>query len=114
MTIGISIKRKRMEIKLTQSDLAKIINVSSQVISNWEREYTHPTHEDLTNLADALDVTSDYLLGRSNNLEHTEENSYEAFRNDPSLERWYRELPLSKEEDLRRLRRIWKAFKEED
>lgn len=69
-------------------------------------------HE-LIDLSIALDVTTDYLLGRSDQPHLTEDEAFESFRNDPSLERWYKELPKSKEEDLQRLRKIWEAFKED-
>jgi len=67
MSIGTRIREKRKEKRYTQSELAKIVNVSSQVVSNWERGYTDPNHEDVARLAEALDCSSDYLLGRVNN-----------------------------------------------
>lgn len=85
MSIGNRIKQKRKDIRLTQVELARKLNVSSQVISNWEREYTHPSHEDVTKLADALEVSSDYLLGRSNDDKKTLDDELEAIRNDPKL-----------------------------
>lgn len=63
MNIGERIRKKRKEHKLTQAELAKQVNVSSQVISNWERGYTTPDSEDVRNLAKALDVTTDFLHG---------------------------------------------------
>lgn len=63
MNIGERIRKKRKEQKLTQAELAKQVNVSSQVISNWERGYTTPDSEDVRNLAKALDVTTDFLHG---------------------------------------------------
>ena len=64
-------------------------------------------------MADLYDVSVDWLVGKSDEPNITEEEAFEAFKNDPSLERWYKELPKSNEEDLRRLKRIWEAFKED-
>ncbi len=64
-TVGERIRILRNKKKLTQQNLANQINVSSQVISNWERGYTSPDYDDITKLADALEATADYLLGRS-------------------------------------------------
>ncbi|PAE20542.1 hypothetical protein CHH80_11055 [Bacillus sp. 7504-2] len=64
MSIGYRIKQKRNEKRLTQSQLGALVNVSSQVISNWERGYTHPNHEDVARLAEALDCSTEYLHGR--------------------------------------------------
>lgn len=58
------IRAKRKEKHMTQKELAAAINVSPQVISNWERGYTPEIgNADLLNLAIALRVTTDYLLG---------------------------------------------------
>lgn len=64
-TVGERIKILRNKKKITQQTLANMINVSSQVISNWERGYTSPDYDDIKRLADVLDATADYLLGRS-------------------------------------------------
>ncbi len=63
MGIGNRIKLKRNEKRLKQTELAKLVNVSSQVISNWERGYTDPNHGDVARLADALGCSTDYLHG---------------------------------------------------
>ncbi|MEK6455233.1 helix-turn-helix transcriptional regulator [Caldifermentibacillus hisashii] len=70
MNIGDRIRKKRKEKNLTQSELGKLVNVSSQVISNWERGYTGLSHDDIAKLAIALDVSTDFLLGNDskNNL----------------------------------------------
>jgi transcriptional regulator with XRE-family HTH domain len=64
MGIGERIRAKRKEIKLKQSELGNLVNVSPQVISNWERGYTDPNHDDVARLAAALDCSTDYLHGR--------------------------------------------------
>jgi len=58
------VRQKRQDQKLTQQQLADLVHVSSQVISNWERGYTPEIgHEDILNLANALGTSADYLLG---------------------------------------------------
>ncbi|SIS37401.1 helix-turn-helix domain-containing protein [Salimicrobium flavidum] len=59
------IKELRKENNYTQQELAAKIEVTSQVVSNWERAYTFPDVNDIRNLASALYTTSDYLLGLS-------------------------------------------------
>ncbi|HAS00578.1 MAG TPA: transcriptional regulator [Brevibacillus sp.] len=61
-TIGLRIKALRKQKKWTQQELAARVNVSSQVISNWERSYTNPNHDDIYRLATSLDVSADYML----------------------------------------------------
>ncbi|WP_371374831.1 helix-turn-helix domain-containing protein [Sporomusa aerivorans] len=63
---GIRVKQLRKNKGLTQKQLADMINVSPQVISNWERAYTPGiSHDDLSRLASVLDTTTDYLTGIS-------------------------------------------------
>lgn len=61
-TIGNRIKTLRKKKNWTQQNLAAHVNVSSQVISNWEREYTNPTHEDVSRLAKVLEASADYII----------------------------------------------------
>ncbi|GGC89748.1 hypothetical protein GCM10007216_20600 [Thalassobacillus devorans] len=55
----------RIHHNWTQKKLSEEVGESSQVISNWERGYTTPSLENIVALADALDCTTDYLLGKS-------------------------------------------------
>lgn len=63
MSLGDRIRGERILLNLTQKELATRINVSPQVISNWEREYTIPDLNDIFRLAEVFDCSTDYLLG---------------------------------------------------
>lgn len=65
MRTGDNIKMYRKEIGLTQKELADKVNLSSQVISNIERNYSSVSAEDLANIAKVLSVTPNQLLGES-------------------------------------------------
>ncbi|WP_245415715.1 helix-turn-helix domain-containing protein [Alteribacter populi] len=73
MEIGKRIKQKRNEANLKQADLAKKVNVSPQVISNWERGYTHPNHADVSRLSDALNCSTEYLHGKTKKQDYIKE-----------------------------------------
>lgn len=108
---GKRLKKLRLSKKLTQEELGKIIHVTKVSISGYESGDRTPDSENLVRLADYFEVTTDYLLGRSNNPNMTEDEEFEAFANDPDLERWYRELPENEEEDLKKLRQMWEIIK---
>jgi transcriptional regulator with XRE-family HTH domain len=72
MGIADRIKHLRKEHRWNQTQLGKLIGVSTQVVSNWERNYTQPDKEDIYKLAQTFHVTTDYLLGLSNNQIITE------------------------------------------
>ena len=77
-------KRLRYARKLrgySQEELAKKINSTKSTISNYENDYSSPSNEILKDLADILLTTTDFLLGRTENIEineETETNSLEA------------------------------------
>lgn len=72
------IKEQRQKLRYTQKELAEKVNVSPQVISNWERGYTDPSPEDIKKLSAVLLTSTDYLLGITDNPELTvnEDNSF--------------------------------------
>lgn len=41
-TIGEHIKKRRMDLGLLQRDVAKLLGVTDETITNWEREYGQP------------------------------------------------------------------------
>ncbi|MDF9507330.1 helix-turn-helix transcriptional regulator [Bacillus cereus] len=70
-SIGSQIKSLRTEHKWTQQQLATKINVSSQVISNWERGYTVPIAKDIKILAKEFNVDTNMILTGHSNEEVT-------------------------------------------
>ncbi len=68
LTIGELVKRRRTELNLTQAELAEIINSDAYYISRIETGARKPSAEYLKSLANALNVSSDYLLGIDSNI----------------------------------------------
>jgi transcriptional regulator with XRE-family HTH domain len=62
MHIGQEIKNKRMQLKLTQKQLAHKLNVSRTAVSNWEQRKNYPDIEMLVLISDVLDISLDKLL----------------------------------------------------
>ncbi|MEW4192172.1 helix-turn-helix transcriptional regulator [Bacillus altitudinis] len=61
------IKKRRIQLGLTQTQLAEKVNTKKTTISNYETGYSTPSTEMLSDLAGVLQTTADYLLGRTNN-----------------------------------------------
>lgn len=59
------LKELRQAKNLTQSDLAEAIKSTKQAISQYERGIRRPDFETLEALCDQFNVSSDYLLGKS-------------------------------------------------
>lgn len=111
------LKALRIEKKLTQKQLAEKINVTHVSISGYESGNRSPDTDTLQRLADYFEVSTDYLLGRTNipapTPQEKDEAAFQAFANDPELYVFYKELPKSDEEAVRKLRNIWEIIKNE-
>jgi transcriptional regulator with XRE-family HTH domain len=58
-------KRKKNDPKWTQEYVADLIGVARPTYTAYENGTKQPPLETVNNIADLLDVSSDYLLGRS-------------------------------------------------
>ncbi|KRK34409.1 helix-turn-helix domain-containing protein [Loigolactobacillus bifermentans] len=67
MTQGQRIAELRKSKKMSQSELSKAIHVSPSTIGMWETDNRAIKDDDLVKLADLFNVTTDYLLGRTDN-----------------------------------------------
>ena len=63
--VGERIKARRKQIGLTQAAVAKKLGIASQSVTNYESGKSDPSIRNLIALATVLDVSTDYLLGRS-------------------------------------------------
>lgn len=59
----VQLRKKR---GLTQQQIADEIGVNRGSYSNWEKGKREPSFENLIKLANILDTTTDFLLGKSN------------------------------------------------
>lgn len=62
---GNRIKKLREEKQLKQEELAKILSISPSAIGMYERDAREPNDELTLKLAEYFDVSTDYLLGKS-------------------------------------------------
>lgn len=68
------VKELRKEKNIKQAELGKIVGLTYTAISDIERGRRVTTMEKLYNLAEFFDVSTDYLLGRTDN---------------PKISRWF-------------------------
>lgn len=109
--LGVRIKNLREKANINQKEFAKKIGVSNVVLSRYESGERNPDYETLLKIAQYFEVSTDELLGHSldNSLstENSKDAAFEAFRNDPNLEVFYKELPESDEEKVQQLKDFW-------
>lgn len=123
MSIGERIKTKRKQSNLTQTELGKLVNVSSQVISNWERGYSDPSHDDVAMLSLKLNCSTEYLhgissvkfsskdvlaAGRENNLTDEDFQLLYELKKHSAI---FSDLSSDPEKKVRKLIKLYKAHK---
>lgn len=59
------LKLLREEKKLTQGDIAKMLNITTAAYSYYENEKRDMTPDTILKLADYFNVSTDFLLGKS-------------------------------------------------
>lgn len=59
------IKRLRQECDMSQEELGKLVGVSKVSVWQWENGINYPNNNVLLALADYFKVSTDYLLGKS-------------------------------------------------
>jgi len=65
MTLGQHISKLRKEKKLSQNELGKNANTSGDLIGRYERDEVKPSIEVIINISNALNVSIDYLVGKT-------------------------------------------------
>ncbi|WP_077247390.1 helix-turn-helix domain-containing protein [Pseudobacillus wudalianchiensis] len=103
----------RKEKKRTQQEVADFLGITRPAYTAYERGTRQPDYELLRKLADYYDVSTDFLLGRTNNfnIETDDEKEMKEFFNNPELNLFFKEMKESPEEQLEELREIWEVIK---
>ena len=111
------LKELRDEKNLTQEDIAQAINTSRPNISRWEKELNEPAASQIVKLADFFGCSTDYLLGRSDDLgviSIANEKSPSLSKDELELIEEYRTLAPYLQEMLKATIRTWKGVPQEN
>ena len=68
------LKDLREDKELLQKDIAKILKTSERQYGRWETGYTQIPAHHLIKLADFYDTSTDYILGRTNDIRPSHNN----------------------------------------
>jgi transcriptional regulator with XRE-family HTH domain len=68
MTLGGHITTLRKKKGISQAELGKAVGTSGDIIGRYERDEVKPSIEVVIKIADTLDVSIDYLVGKSDLL----------------------------------------------
>lgn len=64
-SIGISVKSSRLSHGISQTDMAEKVGVTSNTISNWETGASSIDLDKAWDMADAMGMSIDALVGRN-------------------------------------------------
>lgn len=116
MDIGERIVKLRQKKNWNQRELAGRAGLNYSVMNRIETGKRPLTDQEIKIFADLFGVSTDYLLGLTDDPTHnnSDEEEFIKFIKDPDLKRWYKELPKSDEGELRKLQKLWEIIKNED
>lgn len=80
--------------KITQENLAKVLNTTQPAIGNWKKRGTNPSIEDLPQICELLDISIEYLITGQ------EKNNYYS-KDEQHLIQQYRDAPPKAKEQIR-------------
>ena len=62
--IGDRLKKRRLELKITQAQLSKLTKIKITTISNYENNISTPNEDNIYKLMEALQCDANYLFGQ--------------------------------------------------
>lgn len=65
--LGKRIKLQRQKLKIRNIDIAEKLGVNKSTVSNWIIGHRTPESQTLSNLAEVLNTSVDYLTGKTDN-----------------------------------------------
>ena len=104
MSVSERIKKRRDKLEMTQTQLAKAAQLTPAAISQFESGARKPAFDTLSSLADALKVTTDYLLGKK-------QQSYDDLLADPKVSVMFRGIMELSEEDKETMLEFYQFLK---
>ncbi len=107
VSVSARIKKRRYKLGMTQTQLAKAAKLTPAAISQFESGARKPAFDTLSSLADALRVTTDYLLGKK-------EHGYDDLLADPKVSIMFRGIMELSEKDKESMLEFYQFLKDKN
>ncbi|MTT30653.1 helix-turn-helix domain-containing protein [Terrilactibacillus sp. BCM23-1] len=116
--LGFRIRNLRETAGYSQKELAEKLNISNVQLSRYESNNRKPDPDTLMLIADYFQVSTDYLLGRTDQV-HEFNSTYSSeqdiklinrIRQFPNLEQFIKDL-LDHPDKMKKLQEIWKIIR---
>lgn len=103
---GKRIAQRRVQLHMSQEELAAAVGTNQKQISRYENNVNSPTGEVLISLAKALETTADWLLGLNNDPARPLRSSNDLADDEIELVRIYRQKDAEKRGQLLQVARV--------
>lgn len=103
MNFGKSLKLLLEEREMSQIELALAIGYTQRAVSKWVNEQSEPSESAIKKVSDFFGVSTDYLLGRSDDLGNVVIRSENNFDTSPLEQRLildFRKLPAETQDNF--------------
>ncbi|AQS57025.1 helix-turn-helix domain-containing protein [Novibacillus thermophilus] len=113
--VGNRIKLRRNIKGWSQRELARRVGLNYSVMNRIESGKRPVGDTELRKIAEVLDVSTDYLLGRTDDpIPDKAEKTFEEWINDPETVIFFKDYLKAPEERKEELRRFWEFMKEQE
>jgi len=111
------LKKLREQENISREHLADSLSITYSALSKYETGKREPDFKLLQKIASYFNVTTDYLLGNTDECtkplqQDNDMVCFQASNNNPELQEFYNELAASDEESVKHLRDIWEIIKQ--
>ncbi|MSS43662.1 helix-turn-helix transcriptional regulator [Anaerosalibacter bizertensis] len=123
---GDRVKKERILRQMTQKELSELLGVSPSTVGMYEQNRRQPDSDTIIKLSEIFNVSTDYLLGRTDIKNPSDEIS-NAVEDDPELIEFWNELKEREDlqllfkqtknlspKDIKQIIRIIKAIEDEE
>ncbi|MDZ4541647.1 helix-turn-helix domain-containing protein [Bacillus zanthoxyli] len=111
---GERLRKLRKENGLTMKELGRKLNLAESTISGYENGNRKPDYDTLNQFADVFDVSTDYLLERTDFKNNSEIKNSKDILNDPELGLWFKDIKNTSPDKIKELRQFWDFIKQKD
>ncbi len=106
------LRQLRKSRGLTQARFAELMNVAQATVASWENGTRKPDIETISQIADVLEVSADYLLGRTMPQSDDLMELREQLRRDPDMRVLFSAARTASPDHIRAAAAMLKALKE--
>lgn len=113
-TLGSRLKKVRERKGWTQKEAVKRFGITNYQLSRYESDFSNPDPDLIAKFAEEYEVTTDFLItGKEEKKSPSwgDQDEFEAWVNDPSVHKFYKEFKESPEERKKALLAVWEILK---